>query len=93
MVTLFFEQAVAILLLVQNGCTIPVVEVDKSYKYEEYVIEHEISSTQAKNSVLSTNVNSSKCKLWIEIILVPNIFCTLGEINVNISLKVNLPCA
>lgn len=60
MVAVLLEKAVAILLLVQNGFTIPVVEEDKSYKYEEYVVEHEVSSGQAKNSVLSTNINSCK---------------------------------
>lgn len=60
MVALFVEQAVALLLLAQLGITISVIEEDKSYKYEEYVVEHEISSGQAKNSVLSANVNSSR---------------------------------
>lgn len=32
----------------------------KNVKYEEYIIEHEISTTQARNVALSTDVNASK---------------------------------
>ncbi|KAL1514027.1 hypothetical protein ABEB36_003354 [Hypothenemus hampei] len=37
----------------------PLVRDDvKRVKYEEYIIEHEISATQARNSALSANVNN-----------------------------------
>lgn len=60
MVAAVFQQAIAILLLAQSGFGTPAVDDDKGYKYEEYIVEHEVSSGQAKNSVITMSVNSSK---------------------------------
>lgn len=65
MVAVFLSQAITIIFLLQSGCTILVVEEDKRSKYEEYIVEHEISSGQAKNSVLSTDIDSSKSQIYI----------------------------
>lgn len=35
--------------------TSPVVDDNKGFRYEEYLIEHEISSAQAKNALMAMN--------------------------------------
>ncbi|XP_072389704.1 uncharacterized protein [Diabrotica undecimpunctata] len=55
---MFFGTTLVILLLIKNGISTPVVEYDKMSKYEEYIVEHEISSGQARNSVLSIDLKS-----------------------------------
>ncbi|XP_044745593.1 uncharacterized protein LOC123307376 [Coccinella septempunctata] len=39
-------------------CSSPMIENDRRVRYEEYVIEHEISATQAKNSALTIALTS-----------------------------------
>ncbi|KAJ8925325.1 hypothetical protein NQ315_009155 [Exocentrus adspersus] len=62
----FFGNAVAFLLLLRNGYTTPVVEYNKGLRYEEYIVEHEISTVNARNSALTIDVQSivapSGCK-------------------------------
>ncbi|XP_056638881.1 uncharacterized protein LOC130446567 [Diorhabda sublineata] len=55
---IFINKALVIFLLIRNGLLTPIVEYDKASKYEEYIIEHEISSGQAKNTVLSMNLDA-----------------------------------
>ncbi|XP_045483537.1 uncharacterized protein LOC123688856 [Harmonia axyridis] len=40
------------------GDSSPMIENDRKVRYEEYIIEHEISATQAKNSALTIAVSS-----------------------------------
>ncbi|XP_018571980.1 uncharacterized protein LOC108911509 [Anoplophora glabripennis] len=58
MLAISLETTVIFFLVLGNGCSTPVVEYDKSLRYEEYTIEHEISSTQARNSALTTDLES-----------------------------------
>lgn len=38
----------------------PVVDDNKGFRYEEYLIEHEISSTQAKDALKAMNFTTGK---------------------------------
>lgn len=49
-----------IVMLLERGSTTPIIEYDKGVRYEEYVIEHEISTIQAKNETFLIDINSSK---------------------------------
>ncbi|CAH1111324.1 unnamed protein product [Psylliodes chrysocephalus] len=55
---IFFVKVLVICLLIGNGTSTPVAEYDKSSRYEEYIIEHEISSGSAKNAVIAMNLSS-----------------------------------
>lgn len=57
---IFFVKVLVICLLIGNGTSTPVAEYDKSSRYEEYIIEHEISSGSAKNAVIAMNLSSSE---------------------------------
>lgn len=49
--------AICLLLHFTSISATPVMDKEKN-KYEEYIIEHEISATQAKNVALSTDIQS-----------------------------------
>ncbi|KAJ3636556.1 hypothetical protein MTP99_000090 [Tenebrio molitor] len=42
----------------EKGSPIPIVEYDKGLRYEEYIVEHEISASQAKNAALAIDLSS-----------------------------------
>lgn len=44
----------------EKGSPIPIVEYDKGLRYEEYIVEHEISASQAKNAALAIDLSSGK---------------------------------
>lgn len=53
--------AVLLFLYVASTIAAATPAMDRgNVKYEEYIIEHEISATQAKNVALSTDINASK---------------------------------
>lgn len=43
----------------------PVVDDSKELKYEEYVIEHEVSTAQARNAVMSIDLRRGKNKCYV----------------------------
>ncbi|CAG9860749.1 unnamed protein product [Phyllotreta striolata] len=59
-------KALVIYLLIKCGAPSPAIEKDAPLKYEEYIVEHEISSMSARNSVLTMDISSintpSGCK-------------------------------
>ncbi|KAH1007842.1 hypothetical protein HUJ04_005027 [Dendroctonus ponderosae] len=57
---IYLNEYFLILCLAGFNMATPTVDRDdiKNVKYEEYVIEHEISSTQARNVALSTDINA-----------------------------------
>ncbi|RZB40535.1 hypothetical protein BDFB_004812 [Asbolus verrucosus] len=53
-----YTVALLVLNLAGNGVLTPIVEYDKGLRYEEYIVEHEISAGQAKNAALTIDLNS-----------------------------------
>ncbi|CAH1987125.1 unnamed protein product [Acanthoscelides obtectus] len=56
MIVYFLKSTLVVLFLLKNGWATPVLEYDKASKYEEYIVEHEISLIDARNSVLNTSL-------------------------------------
>nr|CAI5860070.1 unnamed protein product [Callosobruchus analis] len=80
MIVCFLKSTLVVLLLLKNGCSTPVLEHDKALKYEEYVVEHEISFLDAKHSVFNTSLQQSK----YDIQFVDITFTTDGEGSIGI---------
>ncbi|KAJ8983115.1 hypothetical protein NQ317_001859 [Molorchus minor] len=53
-----FGHTVAFLLLMESGYSTPAADSVKSFRYEEYFVEHEVSALQAKNVALATDSQS-----------------------------------
>ena len=59
-IILGYTVALLVLNLAPRAAFSPIIEYDKGLRYEEYIVEHEISAGQAKNAALSIDLNSGK---------------------------------
>lgn len=53
-----------IVILLEWGTSTPIIEHDKGVRYEEYLVEHEISEGEAKNQTLLIDINTGKLFSW-----------------------------